>query len=441
MPPPVMPAPVAPPPGVPGVAEAAGAAAPAGAAGSTAGAGGLGAAGLPVDPMAAAALGGSGAAGVAGGLPAALGGGAAGAAAGGAAGATAAGAAAGGGAAGAAAVGGAAASGAGAVGTGLGSAASLGVGAKVAIGAVAVTALAGAGAGTAYFVQRDDPEAPPSSTPARTDLIRDVDFGNLAWEYGGAVLDFVDGRTTTQGTFGSGDFVQGRWDPTAGEVAVGGVLYVDLDGDGDEDAAGPVHVTYLDANQEAEAWFVWLWDQETGEARQVPWAVASGLRCGDAIGEVRVQGASLLVEQLWRDPDNPGSCADQPTARREKHIVVEDGYPVVRSGSGGWGGYCPAIPGGPALDLANGVYIPDDVPYGDGPPYEFRAAPSEHAPVVGTDHLQWFVPLVDFGNLTGDDLESGFHDGWELALIGPPEAGSADGTGDGPVCAWIRAGG
>jgi len=288
--------------------------------------------------------------------------------------------------------------------------------------AAAVTVVAGGGAAVVIAQQDDDPKP-------RTDLIRDVDFGNVEWRYHQTTADLTDGRAHVRQTA----------DTAAADVdLVGDMLYLDIDQDGDLDAAGQVRVTYADANAEDHAWYVWLWDQDAGKPVQVRWAVGEGSRCGSSVGDVRVDGDVLLVEQHWRDPSSPGACADTGTISQVKQVAIDDGYPVLRNGVGGWGGYCPQIPAGDALSAKDGTYQPGDAPYGTGPPYTFSFAPDADAASVDASALKFFVPLVAFGNLSGEDGDAGWSDGYELALLGPK---SRDGYGDGPVCGWVKPGG
>lgn len=331
-----------------------------------------------------------------------------------------------------------------------GSGAVAGIGAaKLAIGAAAVVAVGATAVAVPQVLGSDDePAARVGSEPSpsiSTTQIRDVDLGALTWTINGAVFS-VRTPQAPSGSDGSGITIDGvpvegdesLIDPAgassplevtlsdgtgSAEIPIGGasstysyalagigsaeptVVYVDLNDDGYEDAFAGILEHPEGANSYTMYWYVWLWNPDLETAEQVPYLIATGSRCGDAVVGAEPGDGSITVTTATRDGTE--DCASVGNLRTERTVAIESGYPVDVSGHGGWGGVCPEIIGTDAL-------FP--------PPAEttIHRAPDASASAVDASALEWYVSSTTFS------------DDWQLIWY--------PGPGGAVQCGWVEGG-
>lgn len=237
-----------------------------------------------------------------------------------------------------------------------------------------------------------DDDASPTEPEA---TVRDVDFSQQTWQH-------EDQEVVPEG----GADQMGR------AVKLGeDTVYTDLDGDGAEDAV--VSLATEDGNGHSETWYAWVWDEESGEVAQASQPLARAARCGDVVDSIRpADGGGVTIREYLRVSGDPASCADYPSLEVEREVVVDDGWPMLASSPGGFGGLCPQPEPGDA-ELSS---IEES--------QELHSAPDDDSPSIDSDGLKWLA-MVD--NRVFPWLQV---DGWHLVGIGPS---------DGYVrCAWVE---
>lgn len=244
------------------------------------------------------------------------------------------------------------------------------------IGAVGVAAI---GAGALTAVSLGDDEEPPREQVVDTDAIEEVDFANLTWTdaVSGEDVSLQDGAATEGG---------GRYrvedDP----------VFVDADGDGDEDALVPlVRSEGLGIHK---VWYFWTWDEDDGEPRQVDHPIAETLRCGGVVEDITAQGGSVVIRESLMDPLGNDTCAGTGSVRVTRTVALENGLPVLTDGIGGYGGVCPLSDQLDAYSVEDGSYTGDAQ---TNRPYEFWAGPSKDSARVEDPQLKLFAPVPTEG--------------------------------------------
>lgn len=220
----------------------------------------------------------------------------------------------------------------------------------------------GAGDGTSSSTGSSTAATGSSSTDGPS--IRDVDLGNRTWEDGTGT--FEGSLTLQDGEAPYGETGRAHLDDAAAE-------YLDVDGDGHLDVA--LHLTQEEGNGVRRSLYVWLWDPQTSDARQVLPAITSDLRCGDVTKDWSLaEPGTIVVERLVREGE---ACGAEPTNEATAVVSVQDGYawqtqPRISALQ------CPYVGG-------QGLNFPGSDLGKEGP----RAWPSEDAPVLLTgDEIQ-----------------------------------------------------
>lgn len=228
--------------------------------------------------------------------------------------------------------------------------------------------------------------------------IRDVDFANHSW------WDDADHQTIT--------LRKGAWKGTVNgfpdlveliDSKAVAKKYVDIDGDGFDDALLTLRSTQGNGAQIAT--YVWRWDPLTSKAVQVRPRLTDDARCGDVTTAVTPAGASQIKLTIL-DGTKAKSCATPSSVKLRKTVKIVDGlamevkpYPSAR---------IRCFIGAATDDF----FDPEDL--GGG---VLRAAPTKSSPVVARA-----ADLAGWGEVKGD--ERAVPKGWLLlwylpkALVG-----------------------
>lgn len=253
------------------------------------------------------------------------------------------------------------------------------------------------------------PGAETAPDPARDADIHAVDLKNTTWLYseGGFGVPYevqmVDGAAVIDENGFPAEYV------------VKNVVYGDIDGDGDDDAAAEIARTQ--SNGYKALWYIWL--ANGPEVVQVKYPITETARCGNFAESVVFGDGALDVTDYLRIPglDDRVPCSDHGTGLRQRSITVhsegDDAWPVLTAPVAAWGGLCP----GSKWDESSPGLA------------DLWAAPSDDAPMTATagpDGGAMFelkeAPLLQ-------------EDGW--TLIGVKLSGTADAQGVTPMeCAW-----
>ncbi|PRY50932.1 hypothetical protein BCF74_13713 [Knoellia remsis] len=242
--------------------------------------------------------------------------------------------------------------------------------------------------------------APGSSGSPRSG-IRAVDFGDLTWRdpvNPSARVTLRDGRAS--GPAGL------TWsvDDTP--------RYLDIDGDGDEDAL--VTLVAEEGNGYQETRSAWLWDASSDKPRQVVPGLTLDERCGNVTEEVRLTKPNTFsVTRLVRGEE---ICAEKPTAQTTSTIRVRDEFawqiaPTVTALM------CPYREG-------RGLGFPGSDFGDDGP----RAWADDDAPVMLTGK--------DIQAMDLDDSREGVPRGWNRILFIRSDSDKSDTS---PPCGYFPA--
>lgn len=156
-----------------------------------------------------------------------------------------------------------------------------------------------------------------ASPPAPSADIRSADLGGVEW------FDSVE--STTVKLTGGMSRPQAEMVPSAsGFISrmIGPVVYADVDGDGDEDAAAGLQTE--GGQRFSSVWHIWLW--QDGKAVQVRQPIAEASRCDGAIESVVARPGAFAVSMVIRDVDDP--CSTNGSLPVSYEVGVRSGWPV-----------------------------------------------------------------------------------------------------------------
>lgn len=261
------------------------------------------------------------------------------------------------------------------------------------------------------------PSPPPTSAPTTEqasasptgdpDAIRTVDFGAQTWMW-----DTLGSQYPVTLADGAATETDAYYDAPA-TFMLGEVVYSDANDDGLTDAA--VALTWESGNGISDAWYVWLAQaDDPGHPQQIPYPIAFGARCGDAVRGVTAIPGGFRIEETMRSAlEQAGPCAQSGTMQRTREVgVVGDGtaagsWPTTLDGLG-WGGYCPV------MKLTEGTLAPADG----------RVGPSDDAPTTAATGDRLFSPHEPYPFLVPS--------GWTLSGFLPDER-----VDDSLICVWM----
>lgn len=194
------------------------------------------------------------------------------------------------------------------------------------------TAEAAAGNGSGQETSAEATTAPPAAVDIRT-----VDLGGAEWLYSFNGLDLPVTVQLTGGTASQGTGVE------LVTYTLDGVIYGDIDGDGDEDAAARINRSNDMAFE--GLWYVWLADG--ADVVQVKYPIAQTGRCGTFVESLEIDDGDLTLTEYLRIPglDDKIPCSEPGTGLQKRSITVHtegtETWPVQTEPVAAWGGLCP----------------------------------------------------------------------------------------------------
>lgn len=266
--------------------------------------------------------------------------------------------------------------------------------------------------------------APTSSVAAATSSvnkrppIRDVDFGNATWRH----LDLsVDGKPVRLRNGRAQQKAPDEITPadfTLKRDRLDAPKFVDVDGDGHEDAVVTVQSTR--GNGWSQETFVWRWDPATNTAVQLRNPVARDGRCGDVTDALAFDGKGNVTVS-YRDCST--ACAEDPPNRQQKTLHID------RSGAAYQTKPWPSALTTCQPDSSGDVWFEKDL----GPHIKgFRSAPSDSAPVI--------IPRKDVDMWNAVNVDRHKPGKWLLVWY-IPKAKKLAADEDTFPCGWVKADG
>lgn len=240
---------------------------------------------------------------------------------------------------------------------------------------------------------------------------RQIDLANARWSFG--VVGWEDEPVTVELADGQADAEVSRWE---GVLAVEGEpLYVDLDGDGDDDAVAALGFSadLGDGNLQwvASSWYVWVNDGQTLAQHVLP--LESAGDCADAAPTLSAaEGGGVMIEQKVVPAGSAGTCAEGPTGDKNRTVVLRtdgdgESWLVQTQPTAAYGGDCPQV-----ADFAG-----DEVTAVVAPGIDDPVAP-ELTPLGVTSAPSWLDDAVP---------------GWQVAAFAVDEERDWS-----PFCGWTQ---
>ena len=236
-------------------------------------------------------------------------------------------------------------------------------------------------------------------------VLRDIEsfpFGDVEWY--DAV---VDTTVTLKGGLARRDTDDPMYVGGLDWRMLGPPAYSDIDGDGDEDAA--VGLYSAGGQMVSEAWFVWLWENDT--AKQVRRPIASSSRCDGFIESVTGKPAAFSVRlSLFENED---TCAGGGSIPITYDVGLRDGWPVRISPDYG-----------PLETCNTREQVKQVIPARD---LQLRVAAGDTAPPIG-GRIRYNAVLVEQLDLTMTPDDMGYNE-WLLVTAVQDSR---------RVCGWTR---
>lgn len=190
------------------------------------------------------------------------------------------------------------------------------------------------------------PTEEPTTPSAEPFDPRDVDLANTDWTF--AIAGWEDEPAPVTLSDGTATISAQSWD---GEVELGeDILYVDMDGDGDEDVVASLafsaEVSADVLQWVATSWYVWL---NGGSAlSQIVYPLEGSGDCADADPVITAaDGGGVTIEQKLM-PIEGAVCAEGATIPTTRTVVLQSGadgesWLVQTEPAAAWGGDCPFV--------------------------------------------------------------------------------------------------